>query len=273
MLGIRSRSIAIHRQARGTGFASVGASRNRAGKPEPKKEVILTNYIDVILGILLIVAFLRGFSGGLWKSLFNLAATAAAFVGAYFLAGPATNVIERNYGVLKSMSTWWNGILGTFPTLNAPYSAESFEEAFGTIAGSGWAKAFQGALKHNVEAVAAAAGPNPTWTSVLGLALSRLVLSAAVFFVLLGILRLLCNLVAGSLAIGMPTSFSVRFFGGLLETAIAAVWLSILSGALYPVLSAGLVLKSNEAVAASVVMPVLLAIYRVLWPALMAKIS
>ncbi|MGE5579765.1 MAG: hypothetical protein ACM3WU_06935 [Bacillota bacterium] len=227
----------------------------------------------MILGILLIAAFLRGFSGGLWRSLFSLAATAAAFAGAYLLAGPATNLIERNYAVLKGMSKWWSSILGTFPGLAAPYSTGSFEEAFGTIAGSGWTAAFQGALRHNVEAVQAVAGPNPTWASVLGLALSRLVLSAAVFFVLLGVLRMLCNLVAGSLAFGMPASFSVRFFGGLLETAIAAVWLSVLCGALYPVLTAGLLFKSNEAVASSVVMPALLAMYRVLWPALMARIS
>jgi len=273
VLGIRLRSFVIHRQARGTGFTLAGIDVIREGKSRLKKEVILTNYIDVILGILLIAAFIRGFSGGFWRSLFSLAATAAGFAGAYLLAGPVTNLIERNYGVLKSMSKWWSSILGTFPTLAAPYTAESFDEAFGTIAGSGWARAFQGALRHNVEAVQSVAGPNPTWASVLGLALSRLVLSAAVFFVLLGILRMLCNLVAGSLAFGLPTSFSVRFFGGLLETAIAAVWLSVLSGVLYPVLTAGLLFKSSEAVASSVVMPVLLGVYQVLWPALMAKIS
>lgn len=219
------------------------------------------------------MAFLRGFSGGLWRSLFSLASTAAAFAGAYLLAGPLTNLIERNYGVLKRMSSWWNTIFGTVPGLAVPYDPGTFDQAFTAAGGSGWAGAFQGALRHNVLAVESFAGPNPTWSSVLGLALARLVLSAAVFLVLLGVLRLLCNLFAGSLAFGIPATFSVRLMGAVLEVAISAVWLSVLAGVLYPVLSAGLIWKSDEALASSAIMPALLGIYRVLWPALIAKFS
>jgi len=75
------------------------------------------------------------------------------------------------------------------------------------------------------------------------------------------------------LAFGTPVSFSARLAGGILETAITSVWLSVLAGFLSPVLSAGLFAKSDEALATSIVMPVLLRIYRVLWPAFMAKIS
>lgn len=236
-----------------------------------QKEVILTNYIDVTLGILLILAFIRGFSGGLWRSMFSLGSTAAAFGGAYLLAGPTTNLIERNYKVLKAMSAWWNAIFGRVPGLSMPYDPSTFDQAFVAVGGSGWATAFQGALRQNVLAVQPSAGPNLTWAAVLGLALARLVLSAAVFFVLLGILRLVCNLFAGSLAFGMPASFSVRLAGAVLETGISAVWLSVLAGVLYPVLSAGLLWKSGEALASSALMPALLGIYQVLWPALMAK--
>jgi hypothetical protein len=80
-----------------------------------------------------------------------------------------------------------------------------------------------------------------------------------------------CNLFAGSLAFGIPASFSARLMGGVLETGISAVWLSITAGVLYPVLSAGLIGNTEEALASSVVMPPLLGIYRVLWPALIAK--
>jgi hypothetical protein len=229
------------------------------------------NYIDVALGILLILAFVRGFSGGIWRSLFSLGSTAVAFGGAYLLAGPTTNLIERNYSVLKGMSAWWNSIFGTVPGLSVPYDPATFDQAFTSVSGTGWAKAFQGALRQNVLAVQSSAGPNPTWASVLGLALARLVLSAAVFHVLLGVLRMACNLFAGSLAFGIPASFSARLMGGVLETGISAVWLSITAGVLYPVLSAGLIGNTEEALASSVVMPPLLGIYRVLWPALIAK--
>ncbi len=236
-----------------------------------QKEVILTNYIDVVLGILLILAFIRGFSGGLWRSVFSLGSTALAFGGAYLLAGPTTNLIERNYRVLKSMSSWWNSIFAPLPGLAVPYSPATFDQAFVAAGGSGWAGAFRGALRENVLAVQASAGPNPTWGAVLGLALARLVLSAAVFFVLLAALRLLCNLFAGSLAFGMPASFSVRLAGGLLETALSAIWLSVLAGFLYPVLNAGLLGNTREAAESSVLMTGFLSIYQVLWPALMAK--
>lgn len=219
------------------------------------------------------MAFLRGFSGGIWRSLFSLASTAAAFGGAYLLAGPATNLIERNYGILKNMSSWWNNLFGVVPGLALPYDPGTFDQAFAAVGGSWWTQAFQGALKHNVLAVSEIAGPNPLWSTVLGFALARLVLSAAIFLVLLGILRMLCNLLVGSLAFGTPASFSARLAGGVLETAIGSIWLSILAGVLSPVLSAGLFASSDEVLASSVVMPVLLGLYGVLWPALMAKFS
>lgn len=273
MLGTRLRPLPVHEQARGSGNPRSPPRCPGQGIPYIQKEVILTNYVDVILGILLIVAFLRGFSGGLWKSLFSLASTAAAFAGAYLLAGPLTNLIERNYGVLKSMSSWWDSIFGSVPGLAVPYDPGTFDQVFTAAGGSWWSGAFQGALRQNVLAVQSFAGPNPTWSTMLGLALARLVLSAAMFLVLLAVLRLACNLFAGSLAFGAPSTFSVRFMGAILEVAISAVWLSILSGVLYPVLSAGLLGNTDEVVAKSVVMPVLLSIYRVLWPALMAKFS
>lgn len=238
-----------------------------------QREVVLTNYVDVVLGLLLALAFIRGFTGGLWRSVFSLASTGAAFVGAYLVTGPVVGMIERNYGVLGGMASWWNSLFGSVPGLGLPYDPSTFDQAFSAAGGSGWAEVFKGALHQNTEAVQAVAGPNPTWGTVLGLALARLVLSAAVFFILLAILRLLCNLFVGSLAFGPPSSFAVRFLGGVLETAIAAVWLSILAGVLYPVLNAGFLGGVAEATASSTVMAGLLGVYRVLWPALIARIK
>ncbi len=238
-----------------------------------EKEVIRTNYVDAVLGILLALAFLRGFSGGLWRSLFSLGSTVAAFGISYLFTGPAVNLVERNYRILGNMSSWWAAMFRSVPGLALPYDPTTFDQAFSAAGGSGWANAFKGALRQNAVAVQAAAGPNPTWGTVLGLALARLVLSAAVFLILLAIFRLLCNLFAGSLAFGSSTSFTVRLLGGILETAISAVWLSILAGVLYPVLSAGLLGNAGQVAKSSFLMTGLLGIYRFLWPALMARIK
>lgn len=238
-----------------------------------EKEVIFTNYADTVLGALLALAFFRGFSSGLWKSLFNLVSTAAAFGISYLLTGPAVNLIERNYRVLGSMSGWWSALFRSAPGLALPYDPATFDQAFNAAGASGWAAAFKEAVSQNAAAVHQAAGPNPTWGTVMGLALARLVLSAGVFFILLAVFRLLCNLLAGSLALGSSTSFTVRLLGGILEIAISAVWLSILVGALYPVLNAGFLGKAGDAVKSSTLMAGLLGIYRFLWPALMARIK
>ncbi len=159
------------------------------------------------------------------------------------------------------------------PVLSTPYDPATFDQAFTAVGGSGWAKAFQGALQHNILAVEAYSGANPTWATMLGLALARMVLSAAVFLVLLSILRMLCNLLAGSLAFGIPASFLVRLAGGILEVGISAVWISVAAGVLYPVLSSGALWKGGEILTSSALMPVFLGIYQVLWPALVAKIK
>jgi uncharacterized membrane protein required for colicin V production len=235
--------------------------------------VILTNYVDAVLGILLALAFFRGFSSGLWKSLFNLGSTAAAFGVSYVLTGPTVNLVERNYRLLGGMSSWWSAMFRSVPGLGLPYDPSTFDQAFIAAGGSAWANAFKGALRQNAAAVQSVAGPNPTWGTVMGLALARLVLSGAAFFILLTIFRLVCNLFAGNLAFGPSTSFTVRLLGGLLETAVSAVWLSILAGILYPVLNAGLFGNTGEVAKSSVIMAGLLGVYQVLWPALMARIK
>jgi len=235
--------------------------------------VIATNYVDVALAVLLMFAFLRGFSAGLWRSLFNLAGTALAVFVSYLLAGPAVDLIERSYGVLGKMATWWNAVFGSVPGLSLPYDQSSFDQAFNAAGGSGWATALKGALRQNAVAVQALAGPNPTWAAVMGLALARLVLSGVVFLVLLAIVRLVMNLVIGGIAVSRPSSLGVRLLGGILETILAAVWLSVLSGILTPVFNAGLLGGIGEAARSSVVMSTLLEVYRVIWPALVARIG
>lgn len=231
------------------------------------------NYIDVILGALLALAFLKGFSGGVWRSVFNLVSTAAAFVGAYLLASPVLNLLEGNYRLLASMSSWWGGVFGSMPGLSLPYNPATFDQAFAAARGPGWMSIFQGAIRENVLAVAQAAGPNPTWGTVLGLAFARLLLSGVVFLVLLAALRLACNLLAGSFAFGLPKTFSSRLLGGLLEASISVAWLSILAGTLSPLFTTGILGGAGKAASASTVFAFLLDTYRLIWPAIIAGVK
>lgn len=236
-------------------------------------EVVLTNYIDVILAVLLVLAFVKGFSGGLWRSIFNLGSTAAAFAGAYLLASPVVNLIDRNYRVLSGMSSWWKNVFRSLPGLSLPYDPSTLDEALAAAGGSSWMGALKGALRQSIVAVQQAAGPNPTWGSVLALALSRLILSAAVFLVTLAVLRLACNLVSGSLAFGLPASFTARLLGGLLETCLTAVWLSILAGILSPLFTSGFLRGTGKAAESSTLFGALLAVYGFLWPAIIARVK
>ena len=234
--------------------------------------MIATNYVDIVLGVVLLFAFLRGFSAGLWKSLFNLAATVLAFIASYLLCGPTLDLLERNYGLLEKMATWWNAVFGSVPGLGLPYDPSSFDQAFNAAGGFGWATVLKAALRQNAAAVQALAGPNPTWAAVMGLALARLVLSGVVFLVLLALVRVVLHFFMGSIAFSQPASFGVRFLGGILEVALTAVWLSILAGILTPILDAGLLAGLGDAARSSAVVPALLEVYRVLLPAVTARI-
>lgn len=231
------------------------------------------NYVDVILGALLVLAFIKGFSGGLWRSIFNLVSTAAAFVGTYFLVGPAVNLIEKNYKLLASMASWWKGVFGSMPGLALPYNPATFDQAFAAASNHGWMSIFQTAIRNNVLAVQEAAGANPTWGTVLGLALARLILSGIVFLILLAVLRLACNLVAGSLAFGIPKTLSSRVLGGILETAISVVWLSIMAGTLSPLLTTGILSGVGKGAETSTVFAFLMGAYRAIWPVVLAQIK
>lgn len=180
--------------------------------------------------------------------------------------------MENNYKILAGMSSWWKGIFGPMPGLSLPYNPATFDQAFAAASGPGWMSAFQGAIRQNVLAVQQAAEPNPTWGTVLGLALARLILSGAVFFLLLAVLRLACNLVAGSFAFGIPKSLPVRVFGGLLETATSVVWLSILVGTLSPLFTTGILSGASAAAETSQVFAFLMGAYRLIWPAIISGV-
>jgi hypothetical protein len=226
-----------------------------------------------VLGVLLLLSFIRGFRTGVWRSVFNLVGMAAAFLGAYALSGPTVDFLNKRWDLLEKTSLWWKRVFDTLPPLMVPYDPGTFDEAFSSIGGSSWGRLLQGAVKQNLAAVGALASPEPTWAEMLSFALSRLLLSSVAFFVLLSVLRLVAELIVKSLGFTAPDSFMVRLLGGVVETGLSVVWLSLLAGVLYPFLTAGFLGAAREAAAGSYLTALLLGVYQAIWPAVIARVK
>ncbi len=221
----------------------------------------------------MLLSFIRGFRIGVWRSVFNLVGVAAAFLGAYALAGPAVDFLNTRWDLLQKTATWWRRAFDAVPPLLVPYDPGTFDEAFSSIGGASWGRLLQGAVKQNLLAVGALASPEPTWSEMLSLALARLLLSSVAFFVLFSILRIVAEGIVKSLGFTTPDSFLVRLWGGIVETALSLVWLSLLAGVLYPFLTAGFLGRAREAAAGSYLVAVLLSVYQTIWPAIIARVK
>lgn len=230
------------------------------------------NYVDIAIAILLALAFVRGFTSGLWKAAMNLIVGLMAFVASYFLSGPLLRLLDGKYNFVASMSSWTENVFPPLPGLTLPYDPATFDQVFQAIGGSGWLGAFKSSLQANMAQSAALAGPNPTWGQVIAFSVSHFLASGLVFLGLLAILSTLGTILGRSLSWALPTGIGVRLLGGIIETGITVVWLSLLAGTLYPVFTAGFLRAANEAVNTSLLMSLLLGVYRSLWPAIVARI-
>jgi hypothetical protein len=65
----------------------------------------------------------------------------------------------------------------------------------------------------------------------------------------------------------------VRLLGGVVETGLSVVWLSLLAGVLYPFLTAGFLGAAREAAAGSYLTALLLGVYQAIWPAVIARVK
>ncbi len=205
--------------------------------------------------------------------MFNLLGSAAAFLGAYALSGPVVDLLNKQWNLLQKTSVWWRRVFETLPPLLTPYDPATFDQAFSSIGGSQWGRLLQGAVKQNLAAVGSLASPNPTWSEMLSLALSRLLLSSLAFFVLLSLLRVIAELIVRSLGFTAPDSLAVRLLGGLVETGLSVVWLSLLAGILFPFLTAGFLGGAREQASTSYLMAILMSVYQTIWPAIIARVK
>jgi hypothetical protein len=242
------------------------------GRAFEEEEVGQVNYIDIAIAIILALAFLRGFASGLWKAAMNLIVGLISFVASYILSGPVLLFLDGKYNFIASMSSWTQNVFPPLPGLGLPYDPATFDQIFQAIRASGWLGALKGSLQANMAQSAALAGPNPTWGQVIAVSVSHFVASGIVFLVLLAIFNAVGTILSRSLSWALPTGIGVRLLGGLIETGISVVWLSLLAGTLYPVFTAGFLQSAKDAVNSSYLMTLLLGVYRSLWPVIVARI-
>jgi hypothetical protein len=231
------------------------------------------NYVDLIITILLVLAFLRGFSSGLYRTFTNLVSSIAAFLAAVFFSGPLVSYFEAKYGIMTSMASWWGNAIHLFPGVSEPFDPGSFDRIFTSMDGSNWAQPLRSGLKESISEIQGLAGSSPSWGEILSLALARLFLTGVVFLVLLAVARLVFMVLTGTLSFADPISVTSRLAGGILESVITSFWLSTILGVLSPLLYSSMFGGIRDAVSQSMLMPFFLSIHSWIWPLVLGKLG
>lgn len=231
------------------------------------------NYVDIIICVLLALAFFRGFSSGLWKALMNLIVNLAAFLGAYFLTGPVLRFVDAKYGLIAKMSVWAGDVMPNLPGSSLPYDPETFGRVFNIVGTGSWVETVRSVVQKYMASSAVIAGPNATWGDVVATSVAHLLASGIVFVALFGLLTVVLTIMSSSLSWALPASFGIRVLGGLVQSAVSALWLSVVAGTIYPLITAGFLQGARDAAATSWLMSFLLGVYRTIWPAVVARLS
>lgn len=231
------------------------------------------NYADVAIGIVVALGFVKGFLAGFWASVLNLAGMFASFLGAYFLTGPAVNYLERASGWVTRVTAWWDDIFLLIPSYSKPYDPNAVADFFAGIDSTPWLRPISALIKDRFLEIEAMAGAGASWGAILSSLMAQLLVSGVVFFILLTVLRFVWALFSRTLAFAASLSLSQRILGGLLQTVLSLVWLSLIAGALYPLVGLEVLAPVRDVLASSHLIGILLGIYQVLIPAVMLQIS
>ncbi|HHY12748.1 MAG TPA: CvpA family protein [Firmicutes bacterium] len=231
------------------------------------------NYADIVIGILLTLAFAKGFMAGFWASVLSLAGTLVSFIGAYFLTGPVVNYFERANSWVTQATAWWDDVFVLVPSNSKPYDPNAVADFFAGIDSTPWLRPISALIKDRFLEIEATAGPAATWGAILSSLMAQILVSGIVFFVLLTLVRLAWSLFSRTLAFASALSFPQRFFGGVLQLGLSLIWLSLITGALYPLVGLEILGPVRDIVASSHLVGVLLGIYQVLIPAVLLQIS
>ncbi len=225
------------------------------------------------IGIVVALGFVKGFLAGFWASVLNLAGMFASFLGAYFLTGPAVNYLERASGWVTRVTAWWDDIFLLIPSYSKPYDPNAVADFFAGIDSTPWLRPISALIKDRFLEIEAMAGAGASWGAILSSLMAQLLVSGVVFFILLTVLRFVWALFSRTLAFAASLSLSQRILGGLLQMALSLVWLSLIAGALYPLVGLEVLAPVRDVLASSHLIGILLGIYQVLIPAVMLQIS
>ncbi|HHT85998.1 MAG: hypothetical protein ACOX34_06540 [Bacillota bacterium] len=231
------------------------------------------NYADLAIGVMLALGFIRGFLAGFWASVLNLAGTFASFIGAYFLTAPAVNYLERASGWVTRVTAWWDDIFLLIPNYSKAYDPNAVADFFAGIDSTPWLRPISALIKDRFLEIEATAGPGASWGSILSSLMAQILVSGVVFFILLTVLRFAWSLFSRTIAFATALSLTQRILGGLLQTGLSLVWLSLVIGALYPLVGLEILGPVRDVVASSHLVEILLGIYQALIPAVLLKIS
>jgi len=231
------------------------------------------NFVDAVIGVLLVFAFLKGFRVGVLGTVFGLVASFLAFVGAFYLTGPVVKYLEQSYGVLTVLSDKMREVFVFLPVYGKPYDPGSFGDFMAGLEATPWLEPFKGIIRDHVAAAYESAGVTATWDKVLGFLFSQILVSGVMFMVLLVVLRVVLHVFAAGFLRIEPSSTLERLLGGLLETGVSLIWLSILAGTFYPLMGMKFLAGLREAVSSSTLMGLLLGVHKGIWGFVLSKIG
>ncbi len=233
----------------------------------------MVNYVDITIGVILGLAFLRGFAAGVWKSVANLVAVFLGAVLAFFLVDPAASFLDAKFGLITSISNWTRNVFSSMPIVSQPYDQFTLDAVFQSMAQSNWSQALKGYLQKHLSELTSLAGHASTWGDVLAVSISRLFLLGVTFLVLWVLFSTVALLLARTFGMALPATLGARLLGGIVKLSLSAVWLSLLAGTLYPALTGGFLSFAKDAARTSWLLTLLLGVYRSFWPLVLAKVK
>ncbi len=231
------------------------------------------NYVDIVILAILIVGFIKGFLKGFWASVLALAGTVIGLIGAYFLTAPLVSYLQKTWGVVSNVAAWWNGVFVVLPNYAKPYDPNSVAEFFQGIDSIEWLKPISALIKDHFLEVEAIAGPGATWGEILPLLIAQILVASIAFFALIIILRLVWSLLARTFSGIAAMSLANRLLGGILQLCLAAMWLSLVVGIVYPLVGLGILEPIKDMLSTSHFVPILIGIYRAMIPPALARIA
>lgn len=198
----------------------------------------------------------------------NLGTSAVAFLSAYALTPITVKWLDSSWQVVTRFSDWWREVLAILPGLNEQFVAGTAPRIGGEQASGGLARMVLDFIERGLLDERAFPGGTPTWLDVLSFSIGRMLVSAVVFLVIFALTKGLCSLLFAPLYTGKPGSLASRLLGAMIETALAALWLSIIAGTIYPVLASGFLGSVGKAISSSTAFMLLSRLFQILWPAL-----